>query len=100
MLFVTVANGGARVTNVNTPYLVLPDRKKFVFLNPQSSVTYPHKLEDGANCVLWIDMNGLSRSLRQNGFSGKVRLHAEVSDATDTEYQTKKSWLFDKAQWQ
>jgi hypothetical protein len=99
MLFVTVTNKGLRATTLNIPYLLLPKGKKFFFPVPQSSVTYPHKLEDGTNFMMWIGMHKLADTLRKNGFSGKVKIHAEVADAADNKYRSKAHWTFDTNQW-
>ena len=99
MLFITVANPGNRPVTINVPRIRLPNKRTFVFPNPQSNVNFPHRLEDGADCVIWIDMELLARQLKSSGFKGRIKLIAEVNDATGKIYSSKKKWTLDIDQW-
>lgn len=97
MLFITVANPGDRKATINTPYLGLPDGKNIFFPEPFTNVNFPHRLEEGENCLIWIEMNRIKLSLLRQGYSGVVRLKGKVSDGTGKNYTSKKSWDFDLA---
>lgn len=99
MLFITVYNIGGKSLLINSPRIVLSDGKSFVFPNPQSDVKFPHKLEEGAKCEVWTEMKALAKELYKNGYKGKIRLMADVSDGTDKKYKTKKAWIFNVDMW-
>jgi hypothetical protein len=92
MIFVEVSNTGEKIVTINVPYLQLPDNRKMVFPDPQSDVTFPHTLEEGKCCSLWVERKEVLRSLRGYGCKGKVRVRAAVADQTDKVYKARKVW--------
>ncbi len=92
LLQITVANPGNRTVTINTPSLLLPNKKSLVFPQPKSDVSFPHELLEGKNCAVWTDMGILKHELKAEGYSGKIKVIAEVTDATDKKYRSKKSF--------
>ena len=95
MLIITIANPGNRTVAINTPHIKLPDRRVMFFPRPSSNVTFPHELEEGKDCTVWNEMEMLKHSLIKHGYSGKVKLEANVSDRTGKVYKAKKPWILD-----
>ncbi|WP_254328651.1 hypothetical protein [Paenibacillus sp. MZ03-122A] len=92
-VIVTVSNPGYQHVVINIPYLILPDNKTLVFPRPQSNVSYPHILEAGSSCTIWIGLNELKETLFTNGYNGKVQLDAGVDDGSGRKHLTKKSLI-------
>lgn len=87
MLLVQVSNVGHRVVHVQAPALLLPDGKQIVFLQPQSHVQFPHRLEEGTNCLIWTPVGELSRQLIEEGYTGKVSVRNFCKDQVGNEYK-------------
>lgn len=49
----------------------------------------PHELLPGPSANCWFEVHPLAQALRDEGFSGKVKLRAQFSDATGKEYLSK-----------
>jgi len=92
LLFIEVYNPGNRKVLIQIPWIFLPDRKTFVFPNPQSDVTFPYMLQEGSNCRIWIEMKTLTNQLKREGYTGRIKIKAGVRDGAGKEYISKKSW--------
>lgn len=99
MLFITVANPGNRTVKINIPRIKLPDNKTVIFPTPQSDVTFPYELTEGDSCRIWIEMKLLAKQLIETGYSGSVKLTAEVDDATGRTYKSKESSKLNLTEW-
>ena len=95
MMFVEVFNPGNRAVQVNLPKLILPDNRTLVFPNYQGDVQFPHELQEGKSCKIWIAMKAIGLQLHEAGFKENVKLYAGVSDGTGKEYRSKKYWKYD-----
>ncbi len=95
VLFITVSNPGDRKVTINVPHIELPDGKLIVTPYPLSNVTFPYELEEGKNCLIWVEMKELKRILTKREYTGTVKLRAKVSDGTGKVYKSKKKWDFD-----
>ena len=95
MFIIEVANPGYRPVTIGTPYIKLPDKGSLFFLMPTAEVQFPHELQEGKRCLLWVEEAEVKRSLKGKGYSGKVTLRAEVSDQTGKRYRGKKALVFD-----
>jgi hypothetical protein len=97
MLFLSAANIGQRPVVLNSQYLLLPDRRKFVFLNSGSNTKFPHELKPGESCQIWTEMDNLIEQLKSNiivGIKVKklsyiVKLVGVYTDQTDRAYKSK-----------
>ena len=69
-----------------------------VFPNPRSNVVFPCELLPGNNCKVWSPLTDLARQLKEEGFSGKVKLVGFCRDAVGTTYKGKR-WKLDVDQW-
>jgi hypothetical protein len=95
MLLIEVGNPGYRPVTVQTPYIKLPHEESLVFPLPTAEVRFPHELQEGKRCLMWVEEAEVKRSLKEKGYSGKVKLRAEVYDQTRKKYRTKKALKFD-----
>lgn len=96
MLFIEISNPGNRSVIINVPRIILPDGNTVVFPSPKSSnVRFPHKLEEGTNCMVWTEMRDLASQLKEKGYQGTVKLKADVADGTGQKYESKKYWKID-----
>jgi hypothetical protein len=94
MVLIDVTNPGDRMVTVNAPYLKLPGKKTMITPIPTASVTFPHELVEGKNCLLWMKRAEVESELKKIGYSGKVRVRGAVHDATGRVYTSKKAWTF------
>ena len=99
MLIIEVSNPGFRDVTINVPSLILPDRKPVVFPNPQSNVRFPYKLEEGTKCMVWTEMKDLAQNLKENGYTGILKIDAEVDDGAGRRYKSRKSWKLNIDKW-
>lgn len=96
MLFVEIRNPGARTVTINVPAIRLPDGKSMVFLSPDSDVSFPYELKEGGkDCRVWMEMREMARELLRAGYSGKVKVSAEVKDGAGKVYRSKKPYTLD-----
>ncbi len=98
MLLLEATNPGDRTVILNTAGLSLPDGKTVAFLNPQSNVSFPHSLAEGNSCIVWTPLKELARQLRQEGYSGKVKLVGFFRDQLGRLYKSK-AFIFDIEGW-
>ena len=95
MLLITVINPGHINVTVNTPYLELPDGKFLVISKPLANVQFPYRLPEGSKCAMWVKMNEIKKSLKERGYTGKIKLWGNVTDAVGKIYRSKKASEFD-----
>lgn len=89
MLLIEATNPGNRTVILNTSGIFLPDGKTIVFPNPQSNVHFPHPLPEGNSCLVWTPLKELAQQLRQEGYSGQVKLIGFYRDQIGTQYKSK-----------
>jgi hypothetical protein len=94
-LLIEVANPGYRRVTIQPSYIRLPHGEKLVFPWPTAEVRFPHELLEGKSCSLWVEEAEVKRSLKEKGYSGKVKLQAEVYDQTGKNYRAKKALKYD-----
>ena len=88
-LFLKASNPGHKTVVVTVSSFLLPDGRDMVFPYPQSSVTFPFKLEPEQQCMIWIDLKKIGNLLRSEGFSGTVRLLGYYQDAVGRRHKSK-----------
>ena len=87
---VTVSNPGHKAVIINTPKITFPGRDFQVFMpHPQSTVRFPHRLEEGTKCEVWMDLRELANELSKRGCRGKTQLRAEVGSHAGDSYKSK-----------
>ena len=72
MLFIEASNPGHIPVNINSPGIILPDKRTIVFPSPQGDVSFPHSLPPGENCRVWTDLKQLSHQLLNKGVKSSV----------------------------
>ena len=98
MLLIEATNPGNRTVILNTIGIFLPDGKTVAFPNPQSNVRFPHPLPEGNSCTVWTPLKELAQQLRQEGYSGKVKLVGFYRDQLGTQYKSN-AFAFDMDGW-
>ena len=98
VLFISASNPGSRNVSLCNPGLLLPDKRKLVFPTHQSDVQFPHDLEPGKGCRMWIPARILARDLKEARFSATVKLVGFYLDATGTVYKSK-PYKFEVNKW-
>lgn len=88
-LFLTAANPGHRSVTLAGCHLTLPNRKTFVMPWAQSTVKFPHDLQEGKNCTVWFPVGEVGRALVAEGFRGEVSVTAVFTDALDNAYTSR-----------
>ena len=94
MLFITVSNPGHITVKLNIPGIQLPDRRTLVFPNPRTDARFPHELLPGNAYKVWPPLADLVTQLKEEGFSGKIKLVGFCEDAVGTTYKGKR-WKID-----
>lgn len=94
MLLIDVANPGYRSVTISFPYIRLPNEKILFFPPLKASVPFPHELKEGKSCMVWTEEAEIKRVLLEQGYSGAIKLRAEVADQTGKKYRAKKALEF------
>ena len=58
-------------------------------------VSLPYTLELGKGCTSGVEMKELAQTLIHNGYSGSIKLYANVKTGTGQIFKSKKPWLLD-----
>ena len=74
VLLIEATNPGNRTVILNGACIILPNKQQVVFPNPESNVEFPHALEEGNSCLVWTEMKGLAKKLRQQQLRGIIML--------------------------
>ncbi|MCL5070445.1 MAG: hypothetical protein M1308_06060 [Actinobacteria bacterium] len=99
MLYIEILNPGLLDVTINIPSLILPDRKTVVFPNPQSNANFPYILKEGTNCKVWTEIKDLAQTLKENGYSGIIKIYAKVEDGAGNTYKSQRPWKLDVDKW-
>jgi hypothetical protein len=89
MIFLTASNPGQKVVTLSSQGFILPNGMSLVIPSPQSDTTFPCELLPGKNCQIWIGAREMTRTLKANSFSGKVRLIGFYRDQVDRIFKSK-----------
>ena len=92
LIFLDAANAGDKNVTLSFPALLLPDGKYLMTPIPrgdESNVTFPCELLPGRSCSTWREAGNLARSLRKNGYSGRIEIVGEYRDAVGNSYKSK-----------
>jgi hypothetical protein len=99
LLTLTAANIGRQpVTLTTTPSLLLPDTQKAILLSATSNFQLPYELQPGKSLDFWDDIHQLARTLKRQGYSGKMDVIGEFGDAIGNKYRSK-PFPFDIEDW-
>lgn len=100
MLIIEVSNHGNKRCIIDTPKLVLPNKRALVFFNPQSDVRFPYHLEEGADCRLWVEIKDVVSALKGQGLKGEVVIRAEVKEGGGRRFRSKATPINIDSNWE
>jgi len=91
MLFLSALNTGTKTVTLSSMGLILPrkDKKYLIFVQPESSVSFPYDLPEGKSCSVWITTKELAEDLKREGYSGRISLKGYYRDAIGGYYKSK-----------
>lgn len=90
LLFLSASNPGSRTVSLNSPGLLLPNKKKLVFpFHLGSDVDFPYDLHEGKACKMWIKTHTLANELKKEGFVGNIVLRGYYLDALGIIHRSK-----------
>jgi hypothetical protein len=89
MACLEVVNEGHRPVVVGAPAILTPKKRKLVFFKAHGFNKFPRKLEDGEAETLYVPYEEIGLALKQDGYSGIVRLRPVCSDTTGKVYRGK-----------
>ena len=89
MACLEVVNKGHRPVVVSAPAMLTPKKRKLVFFKALGFDKFPRKLEDGEAETLYVPYEDIGRALKQDGYSGIVRLRPVCSDTAGKMYRGK-----------
>jgi hypothetical protein len=82
MACLEVVNKGHRPVVISAPAILTPKKRKLVFFKAHGFDKFPRKLEDGESETLYVPYDEIGRALKQDGYSGIVRLRPMCNDTT------------------
>ena len=94
MASVDVINKGSRPVVVKAPTLRAPNKKHLTFIRVDDFKKFPKKLEDGDSASLCVAYAEIAKTLKAQGYKGKVRLKPSCLDTGGKRYWGKK-WQLD-----
>lgn len=97
-LLLTASNPGSLSVTLSSCGIRLPNGKQAVFPIPNSNVRFPHELHGGKDCLVWTDAKEFAQVLREQGFSGRVKVRGFYRDQTGG-LHTSKATRFDLDGW-
>lgn len=86
---ISAINIGFRDITLNSMGFILPDKKFSTIIEPQSNVKFPYTLSEGTECTVWKTQRQLAVELKENGYSGKIKLRGYYRSATGTTFRSK-----------
>ena len=86
MFLLEATNPGERSVKLNTMGFQLGGGKTVALPKPQSNVNFPHRLEEGESCTVWVEIKEVANALQRDGFKGTVTLRGFYRDQLGTEY--------------
>ena len=89
VITITAINTGYREITLNSMGHILPDKKHILIIEPQSTVRFPYTLSEGRQCFVWQTQRELAEDLRNNGYSGKIKLRGYYRSATGDTFKSK-----------
>jgi hypothetical protein len=89
MLFIVASNIGTLPVTLSSSGIRLPNGRQAICPLPNTDVRFPHELQGGKDCRIWIDAREFADTLRREGLSGKVRLTGFYLDQTGVRHKSK-----------
>ncbi|TVX99072.1 hypothetical protein [Cohnella terricola] len=89
--FITVRNASSKNIVVNSFNLlnIRVRGKKYALIPPQSNIVFPHRLQEGDNCQVWISREDFLRTVERDGFTkSSLKIRAQVMDGTGNRYHS------------
>lgn len=86
---ITAINTGHREITLNSMGFILPDKKFLLMIEAQSDVRFPYTLSEGKQCNVWQTQKELAEDLKNNGYSGKIKLRGYYRSATGDTFKSK-----------
>ena len=94
----TARNIGNIPVIINPPVIILPYAKQIILNDLESNICFPHELNPQNSCEAWADLKELAKSMKEQGYAGRVKIRIEFRDAVDKRYQSK-PFLFYVGEW-
>ena len=88
-LILTARNPTNKKINLNPPYILLPDGSQIIFRDLGSDVIFPHELLSGKSCFAWTDFRKFLRTIKENNYSGTIKIRCVYSDQIDNYHMSK-----------
>ncbi len=97
-LMLTVLNPRNQSVSLAGVGILLPNKRQVVFFPDltNSDFQLPFELTGGNSCRVWTGVRGLAETVRNEGFSGQVKLVGFCRDQIGTTYKSK-PYKFDTA---
>jgi hypothetical protein len=89
-----VINIGSRPVHVSSPTLQAPNKKYLTFVGVSDFKKFPRRLDDGESASLCVTYAEIARTLKKEGYRGKVKMFPSCLDATGKRHWGK-NWKLD-----
>lgn len=85
----TAINTGYRPITLTSVGYLLPDKKTMFIVEPQSNVKFPYTLLEGNQCSVWKIQKKMALELKENGYSGTIKIRGYYRSAIGNLYKSK-----------
>jgi hypothetical protein len=86
---ISAINMGLRDVTLKSVGFLLPNGKEPIIMAQNTTIRFPYTLPEGNECTVSKFRFKLAKELKQNGFSGKVKLRGYYQGATGEYYKSK-----------
>jgi hypothetical protein len=71
------------------PSILLPGEKQYMIVHPIIPVDFPYELLPGKNCQVFTEVEKFVQTLKQQGYSAKIKIIGKFGDALGNSYKSK-----------
>lgn len=89
LFMINAVNPGSRTVHLAGAGFRIGRKKGFALFQPQGDVKFPHALEEGKSCSVWLESRDLAQQLMELGYIGKQTLRGYFQDSVGTQYFSK-----------
>ncbi len=86
-----ILNGGTSTIQINSVYILLPDKTVLALLHPFLGCVrpLPQNIESNRSDILWVEYKNVYDELVRRGLGRTPKLKAQVGDALGNKYRSK-----------
>lgn len=90
-IIIQMKNPGYKKVTVVDSQIMLPKDQVLIFPSPIGSIIFPYEIDEGKECVVYIELQKVISGTTKLGYSGDVKLRAKIIDGAGDIYISKKA---------